>query len=496
MGVMRFLVHPASRLAGDPNLFRAYIGAPDQSVHPTRVEVQNDVLTCRRATSDSGKLYIPWPVEGFGRPVIGTASLREREEPYLLTVELARGKIVQVRNQLSVWEQAGMQVPPEFGPLSAEAHTLFSRAAAVQDDAAQATTLGDAALRVACQSAELLAQTYSQQSLAVRHRRYTQLPMLLGCRLPHDVPLPERPELFAEAFNAATIPLEWRFIEPAEGDYRWDVFDAQVDWCAEQKIVPRGGPLLDFSPGGLPGWLEPWGHDPLNLQSFVCDFVETVIRRYLGRVRIWEICARANSGGVFTLGEEDRLCLVAKALEIARSVDTESLLFVRIDQPWGEYQARGQHKLAPLQFADALLRTGIGLSGINLEIAVGYRPRGSMSHDLLDYSRLIDMWSTLSVPLQVTLAFPSQSGNDPVCTTELEVDRDCWKRQWDEAAQAEWLDLHLPLLVAKPTVTGVFWSQFTDAHPHTFPHAGLICPEGRARPALGRIAEHRRNYLR
>jgi hypothetical protein len=196
------------------------------------------------------------------------------------------------------------------------------------------------------------------------------------------------------------------------------------------------------------------------------------------------------------ISEENRLGLVAKALEIARHVDEEAQLFIRVDQPWAEYQARGQHRLSPMQFADGLIRAGLGLSGINLEIAVGYSPRGSASRDLLDFSRLIDYWSMLGLPLHVTLAYPSASGVDPLSNSDLEVGTQNWKLGWTEAGQAEWIDLYLPLIIAKPAVTGVFWNHLSDANPHIFPHAGLINAKGEVKPAMHRIARQRRAYLK
>src|SRR5690606_32185618 len=113
--------------------------------------------------------------------------------------------------------------------------------------------------------------------------------------------------------------------------------------------------------------------------------------------------------------------------------------------------------LSPLQFADALTRAGLGLGGINLELAVGYQPRGTSSRDVLEYSRLIDLWSTLGLPLHVTLAFPSSAAADPIARLELDVVPGAWKSDWSEAAQAEWIDLYLPLLLAKPAITAVYF---------------------------------------
>ncbi len=492
MGVMKFIVHPTELLKDWPEVHRAYLSGVDQAAWPTRIEVSRNEVLCRRQNSDSGKLNVAWPVPGFGRPVLTTASLPEREKSYILAVELARGKIVQVRNQLAVWQAAGMALPPEFVPLHRDAHRLLAKSVALQDDPARASAFAQEAIIKECQAAEIMMRSYIAQRLEVRHRQYPQLPTVLGCSL-GDSPLgPQQQQQFLAAFGGAAVPLQWRCIEPEEGDYRWETYDAHVDWAMANNLLLRGGPLIDLSPNGLPKWLAQWEHDYWNLQSFVCDFIETVMSRYQGRIRIWEIAARPNAGGALALTEENRLTLVAKILEVGRQVDPEAQFLIRIDQPWGEYQARGMHKLSPVHFADALVRAGMELAAINLEIGVGYSPIGSPSRDLIDFSRMIDQWSVLGLPLQVTLAFPSAAGHDPQQTTDLEVEPHSWKLPASEDAQSRWIDDYLPLLLAKPAVLAVFWNHLSDAQPHRFPHAGLIRPDGVAKPAHAAIVQQRK----
>ena len=59
---------------------------------------------------------------------------------------------------------------------------------------------------------------------------------------------------------------------------------------------------------------------------------------------------------------------------------------------------------------------------------------------------------------------------------EANVEVMCCKppAECNEVAQAEWLQENVALLLAKPSVTGVFLSQFDDATPHRFPHSGLV----------------------
>lgn len=494
MGVMRFLVQPEELLSDWPEFHLAYLSGVDQSVWPTRAELEGNVLLCRRQTSESGKLHVAWPVPGFGRPVLSTASLPEREQPYLLALELARGKVVQVRNQLALWQQAGMSIPVDFLQVHSEAQRKFSQATVSQDDSRLASRLGLEALERACVAADRLSRAYVRQRIEARHRQYPRLPTALGCCLGDALPGPEALSAFLASFNSAGIPIDWKRIESREGEYSWDATDAQVEWGVSQGLVLRGGPLVDLSPEGLPAWLWQWERDYWNVQSFVCDFVETAITRYRGKIRWWEVAARMNTGGALALNEEQRLTLVAKALEVARHTDEESQFIVRIDQPWGEYQARGQHKLSPLYFADALIRAGLGLAGLTLEIAVGYTPRGSSSRDLLDFSRLIDQWSALGLPLQIALAFPSDASPDAAVTSDLEVEANSWRLPPGLEAQGEWVQEHIPMLMAKPAVVGISWTHFSDAQPHRFPHAGLIHHNQQPKPALERIRKLRQEY--
>jgi hypothetical protein len=501
MGLIRFAVHPASIMEDWPEVYRGYLTGADGRVFPTRIEVDDQIVGCRRTTSESCKFHVAFPVPDFGRPIVTTASLPEREQPYLLVVELARGKIVQVRNQASNWELAGMQIPAAFAEPSRAAHLAFGKAASSQSNPALAAELATEALRHAFRAAEVLTMGYSAQALAGRLQRFGGLPASVGCELQGAIPNPDANELFTAAFNAATIAVPWRSIEAVEGEYDWDPIDRQLEWCEQQKceqqkLMVRGGPLIDLGPDGLPPWLARWDHDIFNLRSFVCDFVETAISRYVGRIRIWEVVARANSGGALTLNEEGRLMLTAAVLGVAKQIDEEAQLIIRVDQPWGDYQARGQHRLSPLQFVDALHRSGVGLAGVNLELAMGYLPRGSARRDLMDISRLIDSWSILNLPIHVTLACPSSSDDDPLSYPDWEVESRLWPAECSEESQAVCVDRVMELLLAKPSVAGVFLSHFSDATPHQFPFAGVLRADGGAKSALERIITQRQRHKR
>ena len=84
-----------------------------------------------------------------------------------------------------------------------------------------------------------------------------------------------------------------------------------------------------------------------------------------------------------------------------------------MSQPWGEYMARAEHTYSPFVFADTLIRAGLKLAALDVEWVMGVTPRGSYCRDLLDASRVLDLYAMLGTPLQVSLAYPVGGGAGP-----------------------------------------------------------------------------------
>src|SRR5689334_20069203 len=98
----------------------------------SRASWDDNTLVIERDVEDSGCVHVPWSVTKGGEPTLTTATLMVREEPYQLAVELARGSLNTLRNQLAAWQQAGLQVPAAIESQLAEATLLFGRAATGQ----------------------------------------------------------------------------------------------------------------------------------------------------------------------------------------------------------------------------------------------------------------------------------------------------------------------------------------------------------------------------
>jgi hypothetical protein len=227
----------------------------------------------------------------------------------------------------------------------------------------------------------------------------------------------------------------------------------------------------------------------------MCRYVESAVRRYRSRIRRWQLTAASNWATVLGLSEDELMGLTFRLGEAARHVDPSLELVVGVSQPWGEQMAATDRTYSPFIFADHLIRSGLHLAGLNLELVMGIKGRGSYCRDLLETSRLLDLYALLGVPLSVTLGYPHSARVDPDGDPEMTADAGRWKTGFDPEAQADWSAAFGELALCKPFVQSVQWAHFSDQEPHQFPHCGLVDADGRPLPALAALGKLRDAHL-
>jgi len=495
MGVMKFRL-PSDEVARTlPDFRKAYLTGLDRTPGRLAVELRKGLMTCVRDTTESGRLFVPWSIEGYGTPLVGTATLAERPAPYMLAVELARGKLNDIRNQLADWTQMGLRATPELDHALREAQHAFVRAVTSTDRPADCTEAAQACLDSASRAGDLLIEAYTSQILQSRLASTSRLSTQMGCVL-DGAPQALPPLLdWSRAFNTAHLGVSWKQVAPSEGQFRWDQFDAQLAWCRRNGLTFEVGPLIEFRRGALPDWVWLWESDCDTLAGLVADFVQQTVQRYRGRVPIWHVVHRPASGEILGLTEEEQIRITARAIQVAHQADPSAQLTIGIDRPWAEWMGSSQFQLGPLHLCDYLLRAELGLSAIALEIALGYSTPGSYMRDLFEFSKLLDLYSLLNVPLHVWMAMPSSGGPDPYADPDVCVESSQWPSPLDEALQAAWGAKWLALAVAKPFVRSLSWLQASDASPHLYPHAGLFRPDQTPKPLYSWLQVLRKETL-
>src|SRR5690606_31364941 len=124
-----------SRLAGlDPA--RVHMIGFEELPWFSSVFISENQLVIQRVETESGAVCIPWQVADRGELLLATSTLMERDTPYFLEVELARGMVHRLRNQLEAWRQLGLVVSSELEQEIVNATKHFARAASRQHDPA------------------------------------------------------------------------------------------------------------------------------------------------------------------------------------------------------------------------------------------------------------------------------------------------------------------------------------------------------------------------
>jgi hypothetical protein len=427
--------------------------------------------------------------------MLSTATLIERPAPYQLVTELLRGKVNVLRNQSADWLMGGLQTAPDLQAKLRQASRDFAHAVC-QPTPGHANQAAERALAQAISTGNELMYAYINQVFNARLARQNRLETLLSCGL-HGVPPDDaQTQLLRDTFNSVRIAFPWPEIERTESTYTWDQVDAVVQWAKDNGFTLVGGPLIDFSRGRLPDWLWLWEKDPQSLAGFMVQYVATALYRYRQDIRTWQITAAGNCASLLSLEEDDFLQLTAQLLEVGRRVDPNLELILGLAQPWGDYMAREDRAYSPFVFADTLVRSRLPVSCVDLELVQGVGPRANYCRDLLDVSRLLDLYALLGLPVRVTLACPSHETPDPLADQEFQVIPRGGQQPWSPDTQAAWARDFVALALCKPQVHAVTWAHLSDAGPHQFPHCGLLDPQKASKPAFEPLQKLRQQYLK
>lgn len=492
MGMMKFLVPPPYVLPAHV-VDRAQLVSLDAVPWLSRSRQEHDLLLVQRDSSESARLLLPWHVAGFGEYLLQTAMLPERTRPYLLPLELARGSLARLREHLARLEAADQPYPDLLRHSLETASQLFIEAATSREDVESASRWAERSMQVCLEAIEASQRHLQQHSHVLEARRRGQRRTRLLVRADR---LPERAEstdVVLGAFNGVMAAADWQKTEPQPQQHRWEPVDAVLDWARQHQLATGCGPLILWRRHMLPDWLYLWEDDFDSLESHVVQQVEAVVQQFADRCQLWHVVGSTNFSPAVRLSDPQRLRLAASAVDAARRIAPTSTRIVSFDQPWADYLARQHHEATPLDYAAALVRAGVGVTALGLEINLGYWPDGSARRDPLEVEHLLDLWSQLGLPLYVWLAIPSDSARDrrarmAAQPVSLRANQPSSQSQAD---LAEHLILHL---LSHPGVEGICWAELADDRPHDFPHAGLLDARGGPKPLGGSLRALREWY--
>lgn len=485
--MLAFQVFQEGRAAQSVDLTGAFVIGSDDVPLRAEVAFRDGILQCTKRAAGPAGLALCWDVEGAGRILTETVRLQERKHPYVLQVELARGRLLRVNQKLEDW---GLLLEPEanrklLGPLN-QARDLLIKALQADSDE-KAAVLGQQSLDRAGQVSELACDYVAEKSLEARRQAVEMPRRPLGCRVPLDQPFDTVRPHIAPAFDFVTVPLSWRDIERDEQTFQWKELDAWVEGLARDRVPIRGSALLSFREGDVPDWLYMWEHDFDTIRDLAFEHVRRVIHRYGQHIQSWDLVSGIHGANCFPFNFEQIMELTRMAAAVVKQTAPRSTGLIEIVEPWGEYYARNQRTIPPLLFADMVVQSGIPFDGFGLRLTFGAARDGMIARDMFQISSLLDAYVKLGRPIHVTAAqVPSKGGG---------TDGGFWHGPWNEDIQAEWVRRFVTTALSKPMVESVSWHSLVDQSGDVIPSGGLIRSDMVPKRAYQELVELRSKRL-
>ena len=471
---MKFQVYKEGKLVEKFDLAGAYIFGPDRT--PLRdsenVTFENGTISCSGDGFEAAGLSVLWPINGYGSIMMPTTRLRKRPRPYILNLELARSRMMQIIIKREDW--AFFDEDNTVSKVAHEVQDLYIKAVENINDPVKASILADKCLKNAVIFSEKMAEKYASAILSIRKKNNALGRTTLGCTVDNlSIGDDTYRKRVLDLFGYITIPVNWANIEKERGVYNFSEIDNAIQKLAGQKILIAAGPLLKFSPEFLPEWLLNSEHSFEKLQEACYDFVTKIVSRYSNYVKVWNVISGVNCFNHFDFTFEQVLEITRSACIASRSADNRSKKVIEVSMLWGEYYAKNTKTVPPLVYVDMVVQSGINFDAFGIELKFGKNDHGYFLRDMMQISSRLDCFLAVPKPVHITgIEIPG------VCESELGLDSGgTWKGKWCESNQSLWIERLYKILLGKPFIGTVTYGKLCDSHSNYIAKSGLINSE-------------------
>jgi hypothetical protein len=468
---VKFQIFRNGKVVDKFTLCGAYLfGGDGIGIRRAQISFENGFVECTKPNLETAGLALLWPIEGFGKVLLPTTCLPEREQPYNLNVEIARAKLMQIVNKREDW--LFLNNIEVLADLLKEAQDLFIRAIQNISIPPKASKLADESLKKAIVSSEILAIKQAESLFDTRTTSHGLGRGCFGCRIdPLEIDNPVYVDKLLELFGSVTIPVNWAQIEPRKGVYDFSKIDVCIDVLSNKKLTLSAGPLLCFSKENLPKWLLRSGAGFEKIRETAYQFVSEVVARYSGTVRAWCAISSLNALNHFGFGFEQILEMTRAANMAVKQASDRALKIIEVSNPWGEYYSTTPNSIPPLVYMDMVVQSGIHFDAFGLQVRFGKNQTGMHIRDMMQISAILDYFGPIAKPLYITkVEVPSQDGNGLYDGNVAGI----WHEQWNELRQGQWIEQFYKIALSKQFVSSVTYSNLIDTADSAIAHSGLL----------------------
>ena len=454
------------------------ISIGEDPIDPATNKPSGKLLIVSRNRDESGKLFTVYPFPKRGEMLICSGTLPSREAPYELLTELARGTLNRLRNQISIWYEGGLKIPDSVNSTVKTATGLLSESILSKQPGAKDKSAGQS-IELAMDAIFELSTTFGEQVGKFR-RENEQMSTFwfgnqVGSKAQYD---PSVSEVSFDLARVSVGPDSETSISGAGG---------RDPSAIRKRIIV--GPWLDASVGGMCERL-------INLDDFLARKDQLLIecRQQLDDLpqttSLIHVVSGLNGVGHRNLSYPQQLEITADLVRLVEESSVEVPTMVSFDFPWAERLAGAVGGVHPLQVADSMLRQGLTIGFLGLDINLDYWPNGSVLRDPLQWIELIDVWAQLGLPMILNLKIPTGLPDADGSKVAREVNRTL--SNLTDQNRIEFLETALSVMIARPSVHGVIWPQWQDGDDRRYPGGGLIDSDGNEKPIFDLIRRLRR----
>ncbi|MGI9518122.1 MAG: hypothetical protein ACR2NP_13795 [Pirellulaceae bacterium] len=477
MGQYHFAIPDSERFA-EESMIAAQIVGLEGIPWPCKTNRDGQQLNVFRNTDVSGRLLVPVRTTGFGEIALTTGTLPEVNEAYLLDVELARGTLSRLRNQVSIWQEGGLDIDEDFQNRLDELVEKFG--GCLFPSAVTPAERTDRCIEVIDDAVALMfeiTQEFSRQIAEIHGARSSHVPVIAGTVC--DGQLTDQ-----ESESCQSEMVIQKMVQPQasdNGDTSLDFqhTDALIDWIADaaEKSIRIAGPILQFDNTSLPDWMTETERfeERLDRAKQLCRNFGNL---YQKRIKILHVTSGISGVGHEHFNYPQQLQMTLEMLEVLDQLMPNTSMMVSFDQPWGERLSMSPGGVQAMEIADALLRYGARLSAIGLEFNLDYWPQGTLMRDPLQWVDMVDRWSQFGLPLAIYLTLPTGESSDNGQSRFTQTIR----HSTDESGYREYLSTIFRLLARRPSVNVVAWRRMVDSDNQRFPLSGLVDSAGQVKP--------------
>jgi len=209
-------------------------------------------------------------------------------------------------------------------------------------------------------------------------------------------------------FNLGVISIFWHVLIPQQGQWDWSLPDSQIELALSGKMDVSAQSLVYST--FLPDWLKTGSFTRSQLITIVQDNVMSIMSRYKGKVKYWNVVNEAGfiyPGWDFFenhIGRE----YIEIAFEAARQADPSAILFYN---DFGNATPIGPKYRQTVEIVDSLRQKGLidGL-GVQLHIIALQPPmgpkkfaiRGGNSRYYATANELIEGLRSFDIPIYIS----------------------------------------------------------------------------------------------